>query len=486
MIHHAVLATLLAAAAAPPAAPVPPADAQRYCAGEYAEDISVLQPRAREYEERQARYTFAVRTAAVYECPFYGSDGELRRVRRRAVAHGTGFAYRQQQDGTLLVTNHHVAEWPVATDGDHPVEGVPSGCRRISVTLKIVDGEDDRYEPDDVPLARVVSDPQLDIAILKAKVALPVLPWKIGRSAALRERDVVNVRGFPLGVLQADNVGKVINPLDHDEFKDWDHDDFVIDALLSAGSSGSPVFAVSCRTGEFELVGVFHAVYAEGSALNVVVGIDQVRDLMTTLKRTPRPRPGIAGPQAGGRAVLAAAAAGVQQAVFPFGGVVAAVRGRADGALLYEVFSPDYPVESWPALVIEDLPLAQPDQFGPLGRAWVGHRAGLRALERAELDADVVAQLTRVLDALRADALTALRYRAAAAAARESKDRSREAERLEKALRRSISEHRDASQTVAELADRLGPAPGDRLVRVDEVLVAAPAAAAPAPRPSTP
>ena len=114
-----------------------------------------------------------------------------------------------------------------------------------------------------------------------------MLPWKIGRSAALRERNVVEVRGFPLGAFQATNVGKVVSAFDHDSYHEWDHDDFVVDALLSSGNSGSPVLAVSCRTGEFELVGIYHAGYAEGSALNVVVGIDQVRDLLTTLKRTP-------------------------------------------------------------------------------------------------------------------------------------------------------------------------------------------------------
>ena len=158
----------------------------------------------REFEERQPPYTFCIRTTAVYECPFYGSDGELRRIRRRVVAHGTGFAYRRQDAATLLLTNDHVAEWPVATTDERKVEGVPAGCRRVSDALKIVDGEDDRYEPDDVPLTRVVVDPQLDVAVLKAATALPVMPWKIGRSAALRERDVVNVRGVPLGVIRAD------------------------------------------------------------------------------------------------------------------------------------------------------------------------------------------------------------------------------------------------------------------------------------------
>ncbi len=458
--------------AAPPSGGAgPAAPAQPFCAGEYAEDMSALQTRARDFEEHQPAYTFCIRTTAVYECPFYGSDGDLRRVRKRVVAHGTGFAYRRQDGGTLLLTNDHVAEWPVATDEAHPVESVPAGCRRVSDALKIVDGEDDRYEPDDIPLTRVVADPQLDVAVLKSSGALPVMPWKIGHSAALRERDVVNVRGFPLGVMKADNVGKVVSAFDHDDYKDWDHDDFVVDALLSPGNSGSPVFAVSCKTGEFELVGIYHAAYSGGSALNVVVGIDQVRDLMTTLRRAPKPRADAAAAQAAGRSTLVSAASSALDPFFPFGSLVAAVRARPDGALYFEVYPSGYPVESWPLIVVEDLPAKEPEAFGPLGRLWIGNRVGLKPFARGDLDAEAQGQLSRILDALRYDATTAFRYRAAVAAGRDSKERFREAERLEKTLRRSIEAHGYLSEAVAELSDRLGPGAGDRTVTVADLLV---------------
>src|SRR5262249_50297485 len=154
----------------------------------------------------------------------------------------------------------------------------PSGCKRVSDTLKIVDDDKDAFEPDDVPLQRVVSDVQLDVAVLRSHAKLDLMPWKIGKSAALRERNAVEVKGFPLGAFQATNVGKVISAYDHDDYREWEHDDFVIDALLSPGNSGSPVLAVSSTTGELELVGVFHAAYSGGSALNVVIGIDQLRD----------------------------------------------------------------------------------------------------------------------------------------------------------------------------------------------------------------
>jgi hypothetical protein len=115
-----------------------------YCSGEYADDLVALSPRAREFEARQQPFTYCIRTTAVYECPSYASDGSLRRTKKRVVAHGTGFGYRQPSAGeTLIVTNEHVAEWPAVTDDEHPVEEVPPGCKRVSDSLRIVENESD-------------------------------------------------------------------------------------------------------------------------------------------------------------------------------------------------------------------------------------------------------------------------------------------------------------------------------------------------------
>src|SRR5215471_1116511 len=306
-----------------------------------------LAPRARAFEQQpQAQYSYAVRNTATYECLSYGPDGSVRRARKKAVLHGTGFGYRRSGNETLLMTNNHIAEWPPVTDDDHTVDGVPAGCKKVGEILKIVDNEADAYDADDVPLTRVVSDPQLDVAILRAHAVLPILPWKIGRSASLRTRNVVEVRGFPLGAFQATNVGKVVSAYDHDDYREWDHDDFVIDALLSPGNSGSPVLAVSCKTGEFELVGIYHAGYSRGSALNVVVGIDQVRQMMQSLKRTPRPKTdetlALGGHE---RTRLLEAVRNQPEPFFPFGPLVAVARPRADGAIVFEVFSREFPTK---------------------------------------------------------------------------------------------------------------------------------------------
>src|SRR5262245_14945074 len=113
----------LASLAAVPAAR---AQVRSSCTGEYAEDLSALSPRARSLEAQTSSYSYAVRTAATYECVSYGSDGNLKKTRSSARAYGTAFGYRRDGGDTLLVTNEHVAEWPQVTDDEHTVDGVPA------------------------------------------------------------------------------------------------------------------------------------------------------------------------------------------------------------------------------------------------------------------------------------------------------------------------------------------------------------------------
>jgi serine protease Do len=471
-----------ATVAAPAAGPAGGAEPSSTCVGDYADDLGALSAAARQFELTRPQFTFCIRTTATYECPFYGADGSLKRVRKRVVAHGTGFGLRRDGGDTLVVTNEHVADWPAVTDADHTAGDVPAGCRRVSDGLRIVDDESDTYERDDVPLARVAVDASLDVAVLRARAALPVMPWKIGRNAALRERNAVDVRGYPLGVLRANNAGKVTSAYQRHEDRDWEHDDFAVDALLSPGNSGSPVFAVSCRTRELELVGIYHAGYGEGSALNLVVGVDQLRDFLDTLKRGPRRRPDPRSLDAAARQRVAAVASADEPA-FPFGGTTALVRARADGALVYAVLSRQYPVRSQPALILEDLP-APGGEFGRAGRIWAGDGRGVRAVERAALDADAQGQLARLLDALRRDADLVARLRAAQRAGSATREQFDELTRLEGAVGQLTASQAELAQAALELAERLTPDDADPTGTLADAL--APPPAQPPPRTSTP
>jgi hypothetical protein len=439
------------------------------CPGEYADNLSALAPKVRRLETQLASYTFCIRTTATYECPSYGVDGDLVHKRTQVVAHGTAFAYRRGGSGTLLLTNQHVADWPVVTDDDHTAEDVPPGCRRVSEELNIVENEADSYGRDDIPLARVVADPQLDIAVLTTPNKLAVLPWKIGHSSRLRDRNIVDVRGFPLGAFKATNVGKVVSAYDHDTYKEWDHDDFVVDALLSQGNSGSPVLAISCKTGEFELVGVYHAGYTRGSALNAVIGIDQMRGLLSTLKLAPR-RDANATLDVSARARLSAAAQRTLAPFFPLGSLTAALRTRSDGVLFYELFNRGFPMRTYPILVLEDVPTLNDDDFGALGRLWFGSRQGLKTYDLSDLDASARPQLSKLLDGLRRAGLASFALREADQDANQSRERFERTERLEKLLRRTSAGQRDLVQLATDLAERLAPRPEEDTVSLESLL----------------
>ncbi|MBV8760376.1 MAG: trypsin-like peptidase domain-containing protein [Deltaproteobacteria bacterium] len=409
------------------------------CTGAYAEDLSALSPRAREAERHAPRYVYAVRTTATYECVAYGAGGELRKTKSTQTAHGTAFGYRHDGGDTLLLTNEHVAEWPE----------VHEGCKRISDSLRIVDSDHDDYAADDIPLTRVVADQALDIAVLRAHTKLDILPWKIGASGKLTARTAVEVRGFPLGEFQAINVGKVISANEHDDYGDWDHDDFVVDALLTSGGSGSPVLAVSCKTGELELVGIFHAHYNAASALNVVVSIDQLRTLMKTLQ-VPKRAPGepLIVLDAAARSKLVDAIRGsIDPPYFPLGPLVATANVRGDGTLVWAIFPSDFPRATRPLLVVEDV--GGEEGFGSVGRVLVGLRP------YPDRDADAQALLLRTLDALRRDAIVALDMRAAPTPA--SRDAFERAARRRKAYDRMIDGQRELAGALDELAARVHP-----------------------------
>ena len=148
--------------------------------------------------------------------------------------------------------------------------------------------------------------------------------------------------------MQAVSSGKVVNPYDRDQEQGWDHVDFVVDALLSEGNSGSPVLAASCRSRELELVGVYHAGYKGHSALNVVVGIDQLTEFMRKKRRIPRALPSEGSPGALGVAERDAhqgGAGGRDAAAVRLRRPRRARRGRPTRALLYHVYGRQFPLD---------------------------------------------------------------------------------------------------------------------------------------------
>ncbi|HKE19131.1 MAG TPA: serine protease [Kofleriaceae bacterium] len=442
--------TVCGAAGGALAAPGKPA--RSYCPGAYAEDLVALSAHARHVEAHTPAYAYAVRTTATYECVSYAPNGQLQRSKHTATAHGTAFGFRYQGGSTLMLTNEHVAAWPMVTDEDeNAVDGVPRGCKRVSDGLTIVDDDEDDYAGDDIQLERVVVEPSLDIAILRARAKLQIIPWRIGRSGKLASRDVVEVKGFPLGAFRATNIGKVISAHDHDVFGDWDHDDFVIDALLSHGNSGSPVLAVSCKTREFELVGVYHAHYSRGSALNVVVAIDQLGELLRTLRPLPHPKsePRRALDARARKSLVDDLRVAGDPPFFALGALTASVRVRSDGALVFAVYSPEFPKVSRPLVVLEDRAAPPGTRFGELGAIYVG---GPKPLRRHTPDDHARPLLERALDLARRDLIDTLAYRAVRDAGVGSRAQARSLAERKRALDHQLASQADVTEQLVALA----------------------------------
>ena len=438
------------------------------CQGEYADTLQIQTSHTRDIEQGPlGQYSYLVRSTARYECPFFGPDGKLRRRRVQATELGSAFAYEVSGNDTYLLTNEHVASWPEVTDTFHRIDGVQDGCKRVEDKLRIVRDERDDFEPGQTPLTRVAVEPLLDAAILKANQRLNVLPYRIGKSAALRQGNAVLVRGFPLGVMQAVSSGKIVNPYDRDQEQGWDHVDFVIDALLSEGNSGSPVLALSCHSRELELIGMYHAGYKGHGALNVVVGIDQLVDFMHKKKRVPRALSAENAPGAAGvaeRARLRSSLSAGTLPLFDFGGLIVRV-DVLDETLLYHVYGRQFPLDERRAAVIEDLP--KEGAFGELGRVWVqgqptapaapGQPQGSMSWHEwplAALGADERDLMTRVTESIRLQILHTIEYRHALANPALADERRRGRD-LSRVLARDVPLARDLAANLLDTVDRL-------------------------------
>jgi hypothetical protein len=423
------------------------------CDGEYADSLQMRDSEPRLPTPKPAEYTYLVRNTARYECPYFGPDGKLRRRIDQAREHGTAFAYEVTDQETYLLTNEHVAVWPEVTDARNRVAGVSDGCKRVEARLRIVNDERDEEEVSHIPLKLVAADARLDAAVLKAPQRLPVLPYRIGRSAALRQGNAVEVRGFPLGLLHAVNTGKVVNPYDHDVEQGWDHVDFVVDALLSEGNSGSPVLALSCATGKLELVGLYHAGYKEASALNVVVGIDQLREFMAKKRRIPRAS--VEGPAltAGERKRLEERLATGTLPIFNFGGLTVVV-AKTGESLRYHLYGRGFPMDDRRVAVLEDRP--SPSRFGELGNLLVRGEVGWRDSSPRTLGEEDRDLLGRATDALRLHVLKVLEYRRLIEGG-ETLDERRQAREIRKGLERQTAPERELTGGLLDLIERLAP-----------------------------
>src|SRR3954468_5453940 len=438
-------------ATAAPAAVVPQLQAQ-LCAGDYA-DALPPEKASSIMDGGKDPFVFAIRNTATYEHVYYGRDGKLRRAYLRSVVHGTGFGYRVVNGETQIVTNEHVASQPEVTDDDHAVEGVPTGSKKVREQLKIVRDENDDYEPGHVPLVKLLSDPQADIAVLKARKPLAVMPWRVGRSGALRAGNLVQVRGFPLGAFAALNSGKVINPSTVDSERTWNHVDFVIDALLAAGNSGSPVFAISCRTAQPELVGIYHAGYTDAAALNAVVAVDQLRDELETLKVPKRDPAGLKDvtAQDRDRLVKQLFTEATRSLTFPFAGRSVVATLVDPQTLRFSILDDDFPLSTQESMGLSD---HGANGFGTLDAITVQVDGQPTEVSSQALDQDVREHFDRLYDSLWRQVLGVVEYRGKLGRGKLNADAFADAQAARQRLRKRTPEQKEILNMCMFEADR--------------------------------
>jgi serine protease Do len=478
LIVSLILAQALPAAAKgkPPKTPPKPTASQPQhpplCSGDYADALPAEKASAI-LDAVKEPFVFAIRNTATYEHVYYGREGKLRRAYLRSVVHGTGFAYRVVNGETQLVTNEHVASQPDVTDDEHPVDGVPPGSKKVREQLKIVRDETDDYEPGHVTLAKALSDPQADIAVLKARKQLPVMPYRMGRSGALRPGNLVQVRGFPLGAFAALNTGKVLNPMTHDAERGWNHSDFMVDALLSSGNSGSPVFAVSCRTSEPELVGIYHAGYTDAAALNAVVAIDQLREELDTLK-VPKRDPAALNEitaQDRDRLVKQLFSETTRSLTFPYGGRSVVATLVDPQTLRFSILEDDYPLSTREAMALID---RGNNGFGTLDSVAVPVDGQQTEAPAHALEGEVREHFERLFESLWRQVLGVVDYRTRLSRGKLSADAFAEAQALRQRLRKRLGEQKEILNICTFEADRANFG------------AARPQIAAPAPTPGQP
>jgi len=223
---------------------------------------------------------------------------------------------------------------------------------------------------------------------------------------------------------------------------------------LGSAGSGSPVFALSCQTRELELVGVVHA---SRERAHRVVAIDQVRELMETLRPT-NPNHGDAPLTSEARAMIRSGIAANPLPFFPFAGRTARIEVQSDGSFVFQLMRAEFPARAEIAVALRDVPgpsVGVLDAVGATSGGWVWIE---------ELEAGHQALAGRLLELLRRQCLRTLDYREALARSAASPEEARRAALLARELASSDEKIRKLVEDMEKVVSRLTKASGPRLL----------------------
>jgi serine protease Do len=213
------------------------------------------------------------------------------------------------------------------------------------------------------------------------------------------------------------------------------------------------VFAVSCRTAEPELVGVYHAGYTDAAALNAVVAIDQLREELDTLK-VPKRDPGLHNDvtaQDRDRLVKQLLADSSRSMTFPFGGRFV-VMALADPQIIrFSILDDDYPLTTRESMALVD---RGQNGFGTLDSIVVPVDGQSTEAPAGVLEGDVREHFDKLYDALWRQVLGVADYRARLAKGKLSADAFADAQAARARLRKRTPEQKEILNICAFEADR--------------------------------
>lgn len=166
---------------------------------------------------------------------------------------GTGFVIDAKEG--LILTNHHVIQ----------------GAEEVKVQFKEEDSEL-------IPAEVVGRDPELDIALLKVKVKVPLVAIPLGDSDAIDVGEYVLAVGNPLGYGHTVTHGILSakgrrNP----EFRMGKY--LQTDASINPGNSGGPLINM-----KGEVIGINNAIDARGQAIGFAIPINSVKNVLPQLR----------------------------------------------------------------------------------------------------------------------------------------------------------------------------------------------------------
>lgn len=380
-------------------------EATTACRGRYLNSIGSMRTQIRLLEgSSEIDFTYQIRNTVMYEHVYYGKTGKLRKGLIKKVYLGTSFAYMKKDGEYYLATNQHVVQMPEITIDNTTVEGVPAGARKVREVIELIRKKKGRLSKKRIPLKLVVADEAMDTAILKTVAPLKIMPYRMGDSAALEVGNIVFARGYPLGMFPSTNAGRVTAVNIPDTEENWNHVDFVTDAQLNDGNSGSPLFAISCVTGELELVGVYHAEYRAGKGMGLVVGINEVRELLETLRASAK-KTKTAAPLLSSQAILNIIRAMPAPVFIPFANRVVRIDVARDH-VRFAILPEDFPLETAETIV---LVAGAADQR--LKYLLLPEQSGKAEIPLKQLDPAVRDQIEQLFDALWLQAGIVIQYR---------------------------------------------------------------------------